>query len=366
MHLRGWTASGQQLDDNPLLNRVVSIEELQAYRQRKKQRPLHANEMLDILRHFSYSVSSGMSKWLSELFDRYSEQFNLVIVDLTSKEIPWELLEFAPSQYLGAYARVVRWLPIHYFETQRELVVAPGSYEGSVISFLDEQDLKADAISYEREALQQLVAQSYPSLSTLRQRLTDSLEHIGLIYVGCHGNNGQGLGRLQQDVPELSSLMLTSLYESKAHGVTVFINACESARVIKASSDNPGNFVETFLAHGAAGFIGTLARVEVQTASRLARQLLLAALQPGGVQIAEMLRILRKNAIMELKSLKRPTLLQRKITIVCSTHLCTSITETRWHICGSIPERRQGNEATGTHHAGASSDTTQANYQLSP
>ena len=65
--------------------------------------------------------------WLNKLFTDYQEPFNLIIVDLTDKEIPWELLEFEEGLYLGAYARVVRWLPTHRFLVRPTLSIAPNA-----------------------------------------------------------------------------------------------------------------------------------------------------------------------------------------------------------------------------------------------
>lgn len=69
----------------------------------------------------------------------------------------------------------------------------------------------------------------------------------------------------------------------------------------KKSPDDKSSFVDTFLAYGAGGFIGTLARIDIRTASAIAEQILLSAVQPGGVQVAEQLRLLRKAAIEQMK-----------------------------------------------------------------
>ena len=90
------------------------------------------------------------------------------------------------------------------------------------------------------------------------------------------------------------------------------MNACEAARTINKSADDRSDFVDAFLAHCASGFIGPLAQVDIQTASIIGKRLLLAAAQPGGVQIAELLRIFRKNEIMQLEELKKSNSAQEK------------------------------------------------------
>ena len=194
--------------------------------------------------------------------------------------------------------RVVRWLPTQYFTELRTLSVEPEWHSGPVISYLDPH-FGREEIEPEQQALQSLTGQAYPSLSALRKRLNDSLENVGLIYVGCHGEDGQHL--LQQKVPELSSIMLEGMHKSVVSQPTVFINACESARTVTGRPDDASNFVETFLEYGAAGFIGTLARVGVQNASMIAHHILLTAMETDGVQIAELLREMRQYAIERLR-----------------------------------------------------------------
>jgi hypothetical protein len=234
----------------------------------------------------------------------YQEPFNLIIVDLTEQEIPWELVEIQPELYLGVCACVVRWLPAQYFEVTRILSAHPDSHVGPVISYLDTA-IEAELIHNEQAALQQLAGPALPSLTDLKRRLQASLDDVGMIYIGCHGRSGQQL--LQQDVPELSSIMLENLYKCASPRLTVFINACESARTIKKSLDDRSNFVDAFLGYCASGFIGTLIQVDIATASTIASHILRATLQPGGVQIAEMLRILRKTELEKLKQMAFPT-----------------------------------------------------------
>jgi hypothetical protein len=288
IRLRGWSEAGQQLDLVAGMLVMLSIEELQAYRKKQKRQQLTPNAILNRLTHFSRHNPPPLLKWLQTLLHTYQEPFNLIIVDLTEQEIPWELVEIQPKLYLGVCARVVRWLRAQFFEVKRILSTQPDNHIGPVISYLD-TDIKAELIHDEQAALQLLVGPALPSLTDLKQRLQTSLDDVGMIYIGCHGRSGQHL--LQQDVPELSSIMLESLYKCASPRLIVFINACESARTIKKSFDDRSNFVDAFLGYCASGFIGTLIQVDIATASTIAGHILRATLQPGGVQIAEMLRI---------------------------------------------------------------------------
>ncbi len=304
VRLRGWSEAGQQLDKETAIRALISIEELQKYREKQQKQHFTPEAILNRLTYFSRHNPPALLKWLQTLLHTYQEPFNLIIVDLTEQEIPWELVEIQPKLYLGACARVVRWLGAQFFEITRILSAQPDSHVGPIISYLDTA-IEAELIHDEQAALQRLTGTALPSLTDLNRRLQVSLDDVGMIYIGCHGRSGQQL--LQQDVPELSSIMLERLYRCASPRLTVFINACESARTIKKSLDDRSNFVDAFLGYCASGFIGTLIQVDIATASTIAGHILRATLQPGGVQIAEMLRILRKTELEKLKQMAFPT-----------------------------------------------------------
>jgi hypothetical protein len=328
VRLRGWSEVGQQLDNTIAINSIVSIEEIPRYWKRMKQ--IHLKEMeqqkkekeerqhiedekntpdkiLKKLAYLSRTSFPQLQSWLNKLLIDAQEQLDLIVVDLTEKEFPWELLEMSGNRYLGVCARVIRWLPTFYFEMRRKLTIESDFHEGSVISYLDpsfKTDLQLQ-YEYEQNTLQYLNGITCPSLPDIRKQLDNLPEKTGLIYIGCHGRDGRHL--LQQGMSVFSSIMLEGMDSDRLLHLTVFINACESARTIKNDWNDPSNFVKTFLAYGVSGFIGTLAQIGVHTAPTIARQILLAALQPGGVQIAEMLRILRKTEIEKLKQIASPT-----------------------------------------------------------
>jgi hypothetical protein len=80
----------------------------------------------------------------------------------------------------------------------------------------------------------------------------------------------------------------------------VFVNACASARTIVNDEGDPSSLVEGFLTHCASGYIGTLADIDIQTASEIARSILKASLNANGVRITEILRHLRAKAVEDL------------------------------------------------------------------
>ena len=81
---------------------------------------------------------------------------------------------------------------------------------------------------------------------------------------------------------------------------TVFLNACESVRITGNYRTYRSSFVEGFLTNGARGFIGTLATVDVQTASENARFILARLTNGEDIRIAEALRLLRAEAVSAL------------------------------------------------------------------
>ncbi len=328
MRLRGWSEAGQQLDNMVAIQSIVSIEEIPKYWKRMKR--IHLQEIKDqkrekeelqqiddekftpdkILKGLTYISRTSfpeLHSWLHTLLIDAQEQLNLIVVDLTEKEFPWELMEMSDHRYLGVCTRIIRWLPTQYFQMRRELSIMPDHHEGFVISYLDsslQTDLQQQ-YEYERDTLQHLIGISYPSLPDLRKQLDNPPEKTGLVYIGCHGRDGRHL--LQQDMSAFSSLMLEGMNNYRLSHLTIFINACESARTVKNDWNDPSNFVKTFLAYGVGGFIGTLAQIDVDTAPTIARNILRAALQPDGVQVAETLRRLRKAAIEQLKQIATPT-----------------------------------------------------------
>ena len=211
LHLRGWARDGQQLDDVEVMNVIVSIEKLRAYRQKQHKYNLSPAQILSRLRNFSRNNSLQFLTWLNKLFTDYQEPFNLIIVDLTDKEIPWELLEFEEGLYFRSIRKSCALAPnpsffgtpnaFHYTEPPRRPQSSHIWMKNSVRRLIQD----------ERSALQSLVGKPYSSLPELKMRLADSLEEVGLIYIGCHGTEGQGgqdWVNLQQYVPELSSIML--------------------------------------------------------------------------------------------------------------------------------------------------------------
>ena len=295
--LRGWSHWGEQLEKTARPRAIVSVAEM-------LDRQLDPVAIINSIRLFSGTISEDLTRWLLALYKKNPERLCIIIVDNTTLEIPWEMFEIDRGQYLGAIARVVRWMPFRRFSHRYIMKVADvPPHIGPVIAYLD-GGMGAEETAPEREVLQKLMVDYYPSLQKLELRIRQSLEQIGLIYMGCHGQLGTILHAQtrQKRSDQLHSINLEMIYQSDEPRMTVFVNACESARVIQNNDLDPSNFVEGFLTHCAAGYIGTLTKVGVLAAADISRRILEAAMDTEGIQVAEILRRLRSGAVQQLKT----------------------------------------------------------------
>lgn len=280
--LRGWNTL-RRLEDESATEYIVSVAELMH----------HSDDHLTILgkiRLFSKAISPNLKVWIQFLRQKWQDRFHLVLIDTTTLEIPWEMFELEPEQYLGALVKVARWIP-----PQRTpeffLHIQDECYEGAVISYVDEK-LGKQKIYEEILALQE-VTTPYPTLGSLEDRIHNPLRQIGMIYIGCHGECGSTLQKQHPD--QLTAASLAMIRKHPAPRPIAFINACESGR-IQRNQWGDVSFVEILLDNCISGYIGTMAMVGTQHASRVAKHILELAKQVDGLEIAEILRRIRAEA----------------------------------------------------------------------
>ena len=295
--IRGWSHWGEQLQETARARAIVSLAEM-------LHREADPEAIINSVRHFSGTISENLTSWLQVLHKKYPDKLSVIIVDNTTLEIPWEMFEISQGQYLGAVARVVRWLPFRRFSRRYRMKVADGPpHTGPVIAYLD-SSLGVEVTQPEHEILQKLVVERCPSLKKLEHRMSQPLEQIGLIYVGCHGQYGAILHTQarQRHSDHLRSINLEMIYQSDEPSMVVFINACKSARIVQINDLDPSSFVEGFLTHCASGYIGTLGEIDIGTAASIASRILEAAMNAEGIQVAEVLRRLRSEAVQQLQA----------------------------------------------------------------
>jgi hypothetical protein len=255
-------------------------------------------EILHNLKLFSRSRAMGnLIQWIRTVkmaVEKGRKQLTLVVFDKTHFEIPWELLEIDHQQYLGAIAHVARWLELDDFGIARLLKIEEHVSEGSVISYLDHG---LEETGEERTLLQTFMHSEMPSLEALQDRLGESLQDVGLLYIGSHGSGGIHLYSSLRGSTLQASWLIDHLFPHSGPRPILFLNACESARIIYKREMFIDNLVKNFLLLCASNYIGTIANVNSEEAPKIANRILKLAIEDKGIQIVELLRRLRANAV---------------------------------------------------------------------
>ena len=263
------------------------------------------------LREFSLFSAGKIMHWIkmvqAEVAKR-GKQLALVIFDTTHFEIPWELLEIDYNQYIGAIAQVARWLHLEAWGEPRYLAITDYMCGGSVLSYLDRG---LEGTGEERALLQTFLHSEVFSLEELQERLEEPLQDMGLLYIGSHGGDGTHLytSMLSEDAQppagSLSASWLVGMQRQLDPRPILFINACESARILYKRDSRTHTLVKAFLLLCASNYIGTIAKVESREAPRIAKRLLELARGVEGVQIVELLRLLREEAVEHMQEAGR-------------------------------------------------------------
>lgn len=274
-------------------------------------RLLHSeHDIINKLHRFSRGDKlPELRAWLYKLYSMYGKDLNVIIMDNTSFEFPWEMFEFEAGHFLGAKTRVVRWMPFTFFDTTYKLnvreVMVPQT-GGSVIAYLD-KGLGAEVIKAEQEMLQGIqIKQDCPSLDEFDYWIRQSITDVGLVYLGCHGHEGDAL--VPQDLPgdytqqraaKLRALDFELPEPKDEPRPLFFINACESARLAHSKGDEPYGFVDACMTYFASGYIGPVGEVGVKEASLIAKYIVEKIKQRKEMPISEVLRLLRDKAAKE-------------------------------------------------------------------
>jgi hypothetical protein len=208
------------------------------------------------------------------------------------------MLELQDEMYLGTQAMVVRWTRIKLFDEWRILQIQDMRKDGSVIAYLDDEELGLRQTYHERKALSLLKKQDYKHLEELRLHLRylEQVHDIGLIYIGCHGQEGSSIGSLRDAAERITALDLEMPKIYPDPRPIVFVNACESARLKRDGRDYFNGLLEVLLARFASGYIGTVGKVGSAYASMVAKRIMQDALTEECIQIAEVLRKLKEEA----------------------------------------------------------------------
>ena len=263
-----------------------------------------SEDLIDTVEEFSRCGPTKLIDWFGILLKIHREKLCVVIADNRNLEIPWEILALDHKSYLGAQAIVVRWKEVKSYSKLRVLKVGNEALHGSVVAYLDNEESGIEGSYSEQEALMKLKVKTHKYLKELKQHLIDleTLDGIGLVYLGCYGGKDKAIEMQRTLSGRLKSLKLGELKVHSSTRPIVFVNAYKSA-VLKQSD---GGQLDVMLARLASSFVGTLGPVAPAYASTVLRRVLKAAsTSSSGIQVAEVLRQLRAEAVREMTESKR-------------------------------------------------------------
>lgn len=255
------------------------------------------------VRKFSRQSPEKLLRWLQELLKRYPEQLCLIIVDDTNSEFPWEMMQLDDKTYLGASAIVVRWVGVQCYGEWQKLHICTQQYSGSVLAYLEEAGLTHTL--EERQVLDTLITTYCQTTKELTLQLAQTLNTVGLVYLGCYGifthsiEHKTAVASLHNPSEQVVHIPLESVETRKGSRPVFFVNASHSARLF-GSSDRRCGLPEVLLARIADGYIGTLGSVGPKYAVETAQRILSAAHQHTDIQLAEVLRRLRAQAVRKI------------------------------------------------------------------
>jgi len=284
------------------------------------------NEMKPILirnriRDFSSRDPGGIISWLKPLYEKHKENLTLIVLDEPGYEIPWELIELYDDIYLGAIAKIVRWVQVGLYGEQKHLSFSPVKSTGKVLAFFSDEIAHTET---ENQALSKFNSFT-TDLEHLESKLRNSLADTGLVYIACHGifhydeehrkliDEGIKAGILTDKGLTITPIDLQQalpIVKSDTPPV-FFINACHSARVLSKNKEKDVQQVfyglpVIILQRSSNSFVGTVGKVNSACASQIARFIFEEIKKnENGADIVELLRLVREKYVKEL--IKSPT-----------------------------------------------------------
>lgn len=264
---------------------------------------LAPRQAIDLMDAWSRGLTA-MSEWIAELRGQLEDKdLQLVIVDETGFEIPWELfsvpIEGARRRraFIGAVVPVTR-LPIRVLEAEEPASMLSSNEEGlsgGVLAYLSNE---LSGIASDKAALDTLAGRGYDDLAEFESHLKDETGDFALVYMACHGTPAGGLGAaLGSGTNRGKKLVLGTLQREGIPLVercrsAVILNACHSARLSEDVNVKDGllyGFPSVFLREGALGVIGTTGEVLETEAPKMA-QGILSTLRDADAPLATVLQ----------------------------------------------------------------------------
>jgi small nuclear ribonucleoprotein (snRNP)-like protein len=218
----------------------------------------------------------GVVKWLRDAIADFGDKCSFVILDATSQQIQWEMVELKPSEYLGVKAEVVRWVEQEAWGDPIVLDLAKQrTYMGRLVAYDHPANLScADIHDYLNAWREELIKHDRQPVAIgllhCNERLTDV--------------RFDGIARSLRD----RSLFL-------------FVNSPCSARLIWKDKI-PFGIAATALSEVASGYFGTMGAIEGQLAKAVKKKFLELAGSDSGISPAVFLQRIRLSYMQMLTS----------------------------------------------------------------
>ncbi|MDB9435929.1 CHAT domain-containing protein [Dolichospermum lemmermannii CS-548] len=271
-------------------------------------------------------LTSCLRTLQKKLQDEFQHQLSyLIIYDLTTFEIPWEMLEIKKDEYLGASIVTVRWQDIidqNDWDNENRLInleIEENNCRGKMVAYLNKNLNKKDPneVNLEKQTIEKFQPILHDNINEFLLFLNSSKPNISLIFIASHGFyeddestkiNDSTIRLGANDPKEQISLSGLSAYNFNCLteiSIIVFINACHSGRLhkndplrIKESKIFSG-FPIFFLEKGAKGVIGTLYKVKNEYAVIFSQNFFAEYEANNGLSVAKILKNIREKAVKE-------------------------------------------------------------------
>jgi hypothetical protein len=258
--------------------------------------------------------------WLVKLKKLLQEQFAqdleyVVIHDRTDFEIPWEMLNLSPDEYLGSSVVTVRWQDIQVLEEGWDgseqftpLDIQTGDCQGNIIAYVNTKDF--EGVEDEIKLLSHYNAHCIKDVQEFLRELNQPKKPVGLVFVASHGFLSEdvfdaALGEKdKQHRVSLSELCGWDFEFLKSDRSIVFMNACHSGRLRRDSqfTGQRMGLATFFLERGAGGVIGTMGEIEDRYAPKIAQHFLKEYQNAPNQSVAGILRQMREQALKNIKT----------------------------------------------------------------
>jgi len=235
---------------------------------------------LDLWEYGAYQLGKVL-KWMGEAIAYFQNQCNLAIIDLTSQQIPWEMVELKPNKFLGVKAKIVRWVEQEAWGEPIVLNLAmQRTYQGQIVKYEHPVNLSCEDL--------------HARLKPWRDQLGNHhRQPVAMGLLDCHEQlpievSFKDIARCLEECPENRPLFL-------------FINSPCSA-LLAYQERVPSSIVTKALSEVASGYLGTMAKVDRWIAKMMKTEFLKLAQNDHGVSPALFLQGFRAKYEKDLKS----------------------------------------------------------------